>query len=112
MKINERNGVTDPLLGGVTGETGQVAGGAPQAASPSPPADSIRVSEMARTLAKLMEKGGVAADLGTVRPERVGPLREAIESGRYRVDLQAVAQKFLEQVVGEEVVGGGHRSTL
>ena len=111
MKVNERNGVTDPLLGGVMGEVGQVAGGAPQVASP-PPADSIRVSEIARTLARLMEKGGVAADLGTVRPERVGPLREAIQSGRYRVDLQAVAQKFLEQVVGEEVVGGGHRSTL
>jgi negative regulator of flagellin synthesis FlgM len=60
--------------------------------------DKVSVSEEARTLSRLRQEIG---SVDAVRTDKVEALRDEIESGQYKVDLKAVARKFLESLFGE-----------
>jgi flagellar biosynthesis anti-sigma factor FlgM len=105
MKISDRsNGVQDSRLGGVGGAL-EPGGGRP--AGPDDPAgttDSVDVSAAARSLARLAGHVATVVDgVRGVRQDRVQALRQAVESGQYRVDPDAVAQNFLRDVLGQLV---------
>jgi len=93
MKITDRKGVPDLQLGGPPPEVEPPVEQAvqPKAAS----GDRVNVSDVARVLASL--SSGVGGD--EVRTEKVNALREQIASGRYRIDLEAVARSFLSEVL-------------
>jgi negative regulator of flagellin synthesis FlgM len=64
----------------------------------TPGGDKVSVSEEARTLSRLRQEIG---SVDAVRADKVEALRDKIESGQYKVDLKAVARKFLESLFGE-----------
>lgn len=99
MKVNERKPVHDPRVGGLPGTAG-AAGRADDAAEGT--TDSVRVSQVARALARLVDHGGQLAEgLQATRPEVVDPLREAVASGAYRVDAEGTARKLLREILGD-----------
>lgn len=101
MKINERKSVQDPRVGGLPGTVDTTpATSAGDAAETS--GDSIRVSQVARALARLVDHGGKLAEgLHTVRADRVDPLRDAVTSGSYQVDVESTARKLLGEILGD-----------
>jgi flagellar biosynthesis anti-sigma factor FlgM len=105
MKIGDRsNGVQDSRLGGVAGalEPGGTRPAGVDGAADG--ADSVQVSDAARVLARLATHVATVADgVREVRQDRVQALRQAVESGQYRIDPEAVARSFLTDVVGQLV---------
>lgn len=107
MKIHERStGVQDPRLGTVGGtvEPGGTGAAAPDGATEA--GDSVQLSDAARVLARLAGHVATVGDgVREVRQDRVQALQQAIASGQYRVDPDAVARGFLRDVLGQLVVG-------
>jgi len=99
MKIGDRKNL-DPLGVGTVGGPAD-APAEPPASTDAPKAgtDSVRVSQAARELARLIARHEAPAD--EVRSAKVEPLRAAVADGRYAVDLQATARKLLHEVVGD-----------
>jgi len=94
MKIGQQKSVLDPQLGGVsTVEPG--AHGAERPAEGT--SDTVRVSDVARALARLMAQPP-AAD--PTREAQLTALRGAIERGQYQPDLHGVARRLLTEVFG------------
>lgn len=56
-------------------------------------ADKVEFSESARQFKTLLR---AASDVPDVRTEKVEAIRQQIESGTYKVDSKAVAEKMLE----------------
>ena len=100
MKVNERKTVQDPRVGGLPGTVDTTPAGRADDATGS--GDSVRVSQVARALARLVDHGGALADgLTTVRPEVVDPLRDAVAKGDYQVDFEGTARKLLREILGD-----------
>jgi anti-sigma28 factor (negative regulator of flagellin synthesis) len=101
MKVNERKTVQDPRVGGLPGTVDTTpAGRADDASSGS--GDSVRVSQVARALARLVDHGGALAEgLTTIRPDVVDPLRDAVARGDYQVDFEGTARKLLREILGD-----------
>lgn len=100
MKVNERKLPRNPDVGGPQGVGDGLRGG-PAGGVENPTGDSVEVSAAARTLARLVEGGEI--DTGQVRPEKVDPLRAAVDGGTYTVDAEATARAFLREVLGDLV---------
>lgn len=64
-------------------------------ASQGTPKDQAALSEQARLLNKAH---GAIAELPEVRTERVEGLREQVNSGSYKINLEALARKLLTQL--------------
>ncbi len=100
MKVNERKTVQDPRVGGLPGTVDTTPAGRADDATESK--DSVRVSQVARALARLVDHGGTLADgLTTVRSEVVDPLRDAVAKGDYQVDFEGTARKLLREILGD-----------
>ncbi len=97
MKINnnkppegpEKHNVKKPSEAPKAGAT---AGGA----GAGGPADSIRISKQGKEAVQLIDAIGKLPD---VRTDRVNQVREAINSGNYKVDAGKVAQKMISEIV-------------
>jgi flagellar biosynthesis anti-sigma factor FlgM len=101
MKVNERKQVQDPRVGGLPGTVDTTPAGRADDANEAS-SDSVRVSQVARALARLVDHGGALAEgLTTVRPEVVDPLREAVSKGEYQVDFEGTARKLLREILGD-----------
>ena len=98
MKVGDRKGVPSPTLGGVGSPPADPAREAPPILGSEPSEDQVRVSQVARALARLIAKVEGEPD---VRTEVVEPLKAAVARGEYRVDLQATARGFLREVLGD-----------
>lgn len=61
----------------------------------SPSKDRVDISERAKDAARLMEEIKAIPD---IRTEKVDELREAIKSGRYRIDSVKLAEKILKEI--------------
>ncbi len=73
---------------------------APQApAAASPAGEHVVVARSAQALAQRAEQDRAA------RAERIAAVREALSSGRYKVDLDRLAERFVD----EEMVGRSTR---
>ena len=99
MKVNERKVSRNPEVGGPQG-VGDGLRGARAGGVENPTGDSVEVSAAARTLARL---AGGEIDAAQVRPEKVDPLRAAVDGGTYTVDAEATARAFLREVLGDFV---------
>ena len=102
MKISDRNGVPGARVDGTP-----LTIGTPPPAKTSPrgeatsPGDQVEVSDVAKTLARLVaHRQTVAEGIDTVREDRVAALREAVANGQYRPDSEAVARSFLAETFG------------
>ena len=94
MKIDERKGVLDPLVG-VPSAHGVDATAFPRAR------DRVNVSETARELAHLRAQlGGVEL----LRMEKVTGLRAVMAKGSYSADVRDVSRKLLRELLGQLVV--------
>lgn len=69
------------------------------ARGPAVPEDRVQISVDARRVSEYVE---LVRRLPDVRQERVAELRQAIRSGGYRVDPDAVAAKMLERLLADE----------
>jgi flagellar biosynthesis anti-sigma factor FlgM len=98
MKVGDRKQVLSTGPGGVASPVDPATSNGPLLA-PAPSEDQVRVSQVARALARLIAHGD-DAELA-VRPDKVEPLKAAVARGEYRVDLQATARKFLREVIGD-----------
>ncbi len=102
MKVRDRNELPTPGLGGLSGGQNAPATG-PGDAEQEGSRDSVRVSDVARALARLVDHGGeLTAAFDDVRADKVGPLRDAIAAGTYTVDPEATARLFLAGSLGLE----------
>lgn len=105
MKITDRNGIPDTRVGG----TPLTIGTPPPAKNGARPEgvgsdDQVDVSDVAKTLARLAaHRQTVTEGIDTVREDRVAALREAVEKGQYKPDLDAVARSFLVENFGHLV---------
>lgn len=101
MKVNDRKTIQDPRAGGLPGTVDAAPAGRADEASEGS-SDSVRVSQVARALARLVDHGGALAEgLTTVRPEVVDPLRDAVAKGEYRIDFEGTARKLLREILGD-----------
>jgi len=99
MKVGDRKDGLNPALEGIGGSADPARANGPLI-GPGPSQDEVRVSQVARALARLI--AGIDGEaLAAVRAERVEPLRAAVARGEYRVDLQATARSFLREVLGD-----------
>lgn len=98
MKVTDRiDGPTPAARGGAEATPGRSHGAAAQDAAAL---DEVRVSQLARALARLITvPSGSVADM--LRAQRVEPLRDAVARGAYRVDAEATARSFLREVVSD-----------
>ena len=102
MKVRNRNELPTPGLGGLSGGHNAPTAGSADAEQEGN-RDSVRVSEVARALARLVDHNGqLAAAFDEVRADKVGPLREALAQGTYSVDPEATARLFLAGSLGIE----------
>jgi flagellar biosynthesis anti-sigma factor FlgM len=100
MKVSDRKSIRNP---GVA-ETRVVPDGTPAERSggvENPTGDSVEVSSAARALARLVDAGEL--DTGSVRTEKVEPLKAAVDGGTYTVDTVATARAFLRELLGDLV---------
>ena len=94
MKIDERKGVLDPLVGVLPGH-------GVGATALSGARDRVSVSETARELVHLRaELGGVEL----LRMEKVTGLRAVMAKGSYSSDVRDVSRKLLRELLGQLVV--------
>lgn len=100
MKVSDRKSIRNPEVSGSHGVSDGVrterSGGVE-----NPTGDSVEVSPAARALARLVDAGEI--DTGTVRAEKVDPLKAAVDGGTYTVDTEATARAFLREVLGDLV---------
>jgi flagellar biosynthesis anti-sigma factor FlgM len=99
MKITDKSVVHQAALArGVAAAAAPGARAAGRAGSVS--ADSVRVSDLARALSTLL--GGIDANKpDPARAALVAVLRNAVASGRYAPDLEAVARNLLTEAAAE-----------
>ena len=94
MKVNDRKGVTDPRLVGLSAV--RPTGGTIPPALPA--GDRVSVSEAARALARLRAEVG---DVGAVDQAKVESLASLVARGQYTVDLREVARRLLRELIGD-----------
>ena len=63
-------------------------------ATPGPAADTVSISQSARTL-----NTAAAASVATAAPAQVAQLKSAIASGQYQIDAQAIAKGLLRDTL-------------
>ena len=98
MKIGEKSGVERSALIDRTS-----AGCArPRAHGAEATADEIRVSDVARALARLLGRVDDTVP-DPARAAHLEILRNAVATGRYQPDLREVARKLLSEVAAERV---------
>lgn len=96
MKVKSINvGKLDRIIGGAT-----VRGAARSSASSgsAAPKDTASISSQARVIG---QAGEAVRNAPKLRMERVQPIKDALESGRYDVASLDVADKILRQVLME-----------
>jgi len=90
MKIYDVGGKGGPQPAERAGKSAPIR----QPASPgSTGADRIEISDAALRISRLLE---AASALPEIREEKIAELRQALESGTYRVDPRALARAILE----------------
>lgn len=77
---------------GETPKAEPVAGGA----GTGGPSDSIRISKQGKEAAQLVDAIG---KLPEVRTDKVSEIKEAVNSGTYKVDASKVAEKIISEIV-------------
>jgi flagellar biosynthesis anti-sigma factor FlgM len=96
MKIGDKGGVEPSALIDRT----PADGARPRGTGAGSTADEIELSDVARALARLLGR----VDDTTPDPARAAQveiLRNAVATGRYQPDLQAVARQLLSEVAAE-----------
>lgn len=97
--VTRVKGITVGKLSRISGKRASRSGGrgaASSAVSPAARGDGVAFSSDARAVGRADEAVSQAPD---VRADLVGPIREAVASGRYRVSSLEVADKILRQVL-------------
>ena len=98
MKIHELRGAEiNQLQPGATEAVEPKSTGTPSP-SGAPASDQISLSSQAHLLQKAHQ---LIAQTPEVRPEKVGPLRKAVQEGTYQVDARQVAQSLIAHLKGE-----------
>lgn len=89
MKIHDVGGKGGPQPTERAGKSNPVR----PPAAPGAGADRVEISNAARRIAHLLES---ASALPEIREEKIAEIRQALESGSYRVDSRALARAILE----------------
>lgn len=100
MKVSDRKSIQNPGVGGPHGVADESRTERARGVE-NPTGDLVEVSSAARALARLVDAGEL--ETGTVRAEKVDPLRAAVDGGTYTVDTEATARAFLREVLGDLV---------
>jgi flagellar biosynthesis anti-sigma factor FlgM len=81
----------------IVGSTGQAAAApAPTSVSPAPTSSDSDSADVGQTQALLQTITAAAAGVPTIDQNRVASLQQALASGTYQPDPQAIAQKLIE----------------
>jgi flagellar biosynthesis anti-sigma factor FlgM len=99
MKVNDSTVTNNSAYGvGKTQET--------EAAGQSGRARQQRVGSAASDQAEISSTAGILQSEASSRAERVEQLRDAVQSGRYQVDAEAVSKRIVEESLGAKSAGG------
>jgi flagellar biosynthesis anti-sigma factor FlgM len=67
---------------------------------PSPPSSpSVKSTEAVGNDALIKQVRQIVAETPEIRPEKVGPLKEAVEQGAYEVDSRKVANALIVKLI-------------
>ncbi len=96
MKINNNKPPDGPEPHNIKKPIETPRAGPPASGSGTGPSDSIRISKQGKEAAQLIDAIGKLPD---VRTDKVSEVKQAMESGNYKVDASKVAQKMISEIV-------------